>query len=135
KALPAAVTNGLWSFAPSPDVTSLAYKAVQTILGVSDPDPYSCQVYDHVALVALAIGKAGTASGLAIHDNVRKISQGPGQHLSDPVEGLKLLAEGKEINYDGASGPCHFTPIGDITSCKFLFQVAEHQHNKTLFIS
>lgn len=135
KALPAAVTNGLWSFAPSPDVTSPAYKAVQGILGVSDPDPYSCQIYDHVALVALAIGKAGTASGLAIHDNVRKISQGPGQHLSDPVEGLRLLAEGKEINYDGASGPCHFTPSGDILSCKFLFQVAEDQHNKTLFIS
>lgn len=135
KALPAAVTNGLWSFAPSPDVVSPAYKAVQAILGISDPDPYSCQIYDHVALAALAIGKAGVASGLAIHDNVRKISQGPGQHLSDPVEGLQLLKEGKEINYDGASGPCDFTPTGDILSCKFLFQVAENRHNKTLFIS
>ncbi|MDA8051338.1 MAG: ABC transporter substrate-binding protein [Rhodospirillales bacterium] len=135
KALPAGVTNGLWSFAPSPDVTSPAYKAVQAILGISDPDPYSCQIYDHVALVALAIAKAGVASGVAIHDNVRKISQGPGQKVSDPVAGLKLLAAGKEINYDGASGPCHFTPIGDILNCKFLFQVVENQHNKTLFIS
>ncbi len=135
KALPAPVTNGLWSFAPSPDVASPAYKAVQAILGISDPDPYSCQIYDHVALVALAIGKAGVASGVAIHDNVRRISQGPGQHVSDPVEGLRLLAAGKEINYDGASGPCHFTPSGDILSCKFLFQVAENRHNKTLSIS
>lgn len=135
KALPASVTNGLWSFAPSPNVGSPAYRAVQAILGVNDPDPYSCQIYDHVALVSLAIGKAGVASGLAIHDNVRKISQGAGEKVSDPVAGLKLLAAGKEINYEGASGPCDFTPIGDIISCKFLFQVAENQRNKTLFIS
>lgn len=135
KALPAAVTNGLWSFAPSPDVSSAAYKAVQGILGIEDPDPYSCQVYDHVSLVALAIAKAGTASGLAVHDNVRRISQGSGAKVSDAVEGLKLLAQGKEINYQGASGPCDFLPSGDIESCKFLFQVAENQRNKTLFIS
>jgi ABC-type branched-subunit amino acid transport system substrate-binding protein len=135
QALPAPVTNGLWSFAPSPDVGSPAYKAVQAILGVNTPDPYSCQVYDHVSLVALAIGKAKAASGVAIHDNVRKISQGSGEKVSDAVAGLKLLAEGKEINYEGASGPCDFTPSGDIISCKFLFQVAENQHNKTLSIS
>jgi branched-chain amino acid transport system substrate-binding protein len=135
KALPAGVTNGLFSFAPSPDVGSPAYRAVQAILGVNDPDPYSCQIYDHVSLVALAIAKAGTASGVAIHDNVRKISQGAGEKVGDPVAGLRLLAAGKEINYEGASGPCDFTPIGDIVSCKFLFQVAENQHNKTLFIS
>jgi branched-chain amino acid transport system substrate-binding protein len=135
KALPAGVTNGLWSFAPSPDVASPAYKAVQAILGINDPDPYSCQIYDHVSLVSLAIGKAKATSGVAIHDNVRKISQGPGEKISDAVAGLKLLAEGKEINYEGASGPCDFTPTGDIVSCKFLFQVAEGQRNKTLSIS
>ncbi len=135
KALPAGVTNGLLSFAPSPDLASPAYRAVQGILGVNDPDPYSCQIYDHVSLVALAIAKAGTASGVAIHDNVRRISQGTGEKVSDPVAGLRLLAAGKEINYEGASGPCDFTPTGDIVSCKFLFQVAENQRNKTLFIS
>ncbi len=135
QALPASVTNGLWSFAPSPDVASPAYRAVQAILGINDPDPYSCQIYDHVSLVVLAIARAGAASGVAIHDNVRKISQGTGEKVSDPVAGLKLLAAGKEINYEGASGPCDFTPSGDIVSCKFLFQVAENKHNKTLFIS
>ncbi|MGH7058225.1 MAG: ABC transporter substrate-binding protein, partial [Acetobacteraceae bacterium] len=135
RALPAAVTNGLWSYAPSPDVDSPAYTAVQKILGVKDPDPYSCQTYDHVALVALAIAKAGQATGHAIHDNVRKISQGNGEIVSDPIKGLALLKAGKEINYNGASGPCDFLPSGDIESCKFLFQVAENQHNKMLFIS
>ena len=36
-------------------------------------------------------------------DNVRKISQGSGEKVYTAVEGLKALAEGKEINYEGAS--------------------------------
>jgi branched-chain amino acid transport system substrate-binding protein len=32
------------------------------------------------------------------------------------------LAAGKEINYEGASGPCDFTDIGDIIDCKFRYQ-------------
>ena len=39
-----------------------------------------------------------------------KISQGDGQKVYSAVEGLKLLAEGKEINYEGASGPLDFDP-------------------------
>jgi branched-chain amino acid transport system substrate-binding protein len=38
------------------------------------------------------------------------------------VDGLKTLAQGKEINYEGASGPCDFTDIGDIQDCKFRYQ-------------
>ena len=53
------LTNGLWSFAPSPDLDSPAYAAVQKILGTQNPDPYSCQVYDHVNLIALSIAKSG----------------------------------------------------------------------------
>jgi len=37
------------------------------------------------------------------------------------LEGLKLLGEGKEINYEGASGPCDFTDIGDIQGCRFRY--------------
>ena len=52
---------------------------------------------------------------------MRKISQGAGQKVYSAVEGLKLLAEGKEINYEGASGPCDFTDIGDIQGCRFRY--------------
>jgi branched-chain amino acid transport system substrate-binding protein len=34
---------------------------------------------------------------------------------------LKLLAAGKDINYEGVSGPCDFNEIGDITTCRFRF--------------
>jgi len=134
-ALPASVTNGLISFAPSPDPDSPAYARVRQILGTEDPDPYSCQIYDHVSLVALAIAKAGAATGPAIHDSVRLVSQGDGEKVHSAVEGLKLLAAGKPINYEGASGPCDFTPEGDIISCKFRFDEARDGKNTLLMIS
>ena len=133
-ALPADVTEGLLSYAPSPDPGSPAYAAVKQILG-AEPDPYSCQVHDHVSLVALAIAKAGTASGQAIHDSVRLVSQGDGQKVFNAVEGLKLLASGKDVNYEGASGPCDFLPSGDIADCKFRFEVAEKGKYRLLSVS
>ena len=61
-------------------------------------------------------------AGTALRDNVRKIAQGSGTKVYSAVEGLKVLAQGKEINYEGASGPCDFTDIGDIIDCKFRYQ-------------
>ncbi len=49
---------------------------------------------------------------MAIHDTIRAISQGDGQPVYDAVEGMRLLASGKAVNYSGASGPCDFTPRG-----------------------
>jgi ABC-type branched-subunit amino acid transport system substrate-binding protein len=134
-ALPPDVTNGLMSFSPSPDPDSPAYKRVTQILGGGTPDPYSCQIYDHIALCALSIAKANASSGVAIHDTVREISQGKGEKVSDPIAGLKLLAQGKDVNYEGASGPCDFLPSGDIENCKFRFDVADGKGYRTLSIS
>jgi branched-chain amino acid transport system substrate-binding protein len=124
--VPAEVTDGTYTATPSPAVDSAGYKRLAKFLGAADLDPYSCQCHDHASLVILAIAKAkGEATGTAIKDNVRKISQGGGAKVDNAVEGLKLLAQGKEINYEGASGPCDFTETGDIIDCKIRFDVAE----------
>jgi ABC-type branched-subunit amino acid transport system substrate-binding protein len=124
--VPAEVTDGTYTATPSPAVDSAGYKRLAKFLGAADLDPYSCQCHDHASLVILAIAKAkGEATGTAIKDNVRKISQGGGVKVDNAVEGLKLLAQGKEINYEGASGPCDFTETGDIIDCKIRFDVAE----------
>jgi branched-chain amino acid transport system substrate-binding protein len=124
--VPAEVTDGTFTASPSPAVDSAGYKRLAQFLGSSDLDPYSCQCHDHISLVALAIAKAGgDASGTAIRDAVRKISQGAGAKVDSAVEGLKLLAQGKEINYEGASGPCDFTDIGDILDCKIRVDQAQ----------
>jgi ABC-type branched-subunit amino acid transport system substrate-binding protein len=124
--LPAEVTDGTYTATPSPAVDSAGYKRLAKFLGAADLDPYSCQCHDHISLVLLAIAKAkGEATGTAIKDNVRKISQGGGTKVDNAVDGLKLLAQGKEINYEGASGPCDFTETGDIIDCKIRYDQAE----------
>jgi branched-chain amino acid transport system substrate-binding protein len=123
--VPADVTDGTYTATPSPAVDSAGYKRLAKFLGAADLDPYSCQCHDHASLVVLAIAKAkGEATGTAIKDNVRKISQGGGTKVDNAVDGLKLLAQGKEINYEGASGPCDFTETGDIIDCKIRYDVA-----------
>ena len=134
-ALPPEVTEGTWTIAPSPSIESSAYKRLAQALGNDDLDPYSCQTHDHLSLVALAIAHAkGEATGTGIRDHVRKISQGGGARVDSAAEGLKLLAQGKEINFDGASGPCDFNEIGDILDTKFRYEQAEKGRFKLLKI-
>ena len=125
EALPNEVTNGLTTFQPSPDLDSAAFKALQARFGGTEVDPYSAQVTDHAAMAILAAAQAGDASGTAIRDNVRKICQGDGEKVTSVTEGLRLIAAGRPINYEGASGPCEFDEIGDIRGTKFRYEVAE----------
>jgi ABC-type branched-subunit amino acid transport system substrate-binding protein len=122
EALPPEATEGLYTVQPSADVDSPAYALAAKRIGIADPDSYETQATDWISLVCLTIAKAGEASGTALRDSVRKISQGPGTKVYSAIEGLKALAAGREINYEGASGPCDFTDIGDIIDCKFRYQ-------------
>lgn len=135
ESLPAEVTEGAITFQPSPDVESPAYAAVQRILGTQDPDTYSCQTYDHANLAVLSMARAGATTGAAMRENVRRISQGDGAKVHDAVAGLRALAAGQQVNYEGASGPCDFTDTGDISDCKFRFEVAERQRFRVLALA
>ena len=118
--IPAEVSAKLFTGQPSADIDGQAFKLASQRLGL-EPDSYEAQATDWASLVILTVAKAKEATGTALKDNVRKISQGGGQKVYSAVEGLKALAEGKEINYEGASGPCDFTDIGDILGCRFRY--------------
>ena len=120
-ALPHEVTQDVRTYAPSPDVNSSAYKRVQAIHGTDDVDPYTTQVYDHANLMLLAAAAAGKAEGTAMRDAMRSVSQGEGEAVDNAVDGIRLLSEGRSINYAGASGPCDFNEIGDISTATFRF--------------
>lgn len=119
--IPPEVSEGVMTGQPSADIDSTAYKQATARLGLAEIDGYEAQATDWASLAVLTIAKAKEASGVALKDNVRKISQGSGMKVYSAVEGLKALAEGKEINYEGASGPCDFTDIGDISGCRFRY--------------
>ena len=119
-ALPAEVTEGVFTWEGAPAVDSGAYAKVQAILGVEDVDPYSAQTYDHASLAILAMAAGGDTSGDTIRQNIRTISQGDGQAVDNAVDGLAAIEGG--IDYTGASGPCDFDEIGDITGTQFVFK-------------
>jgi branched-chain amino acid transport system substrate-binding protein len=132
---PGELSEGIYTIAPSPNIDSNAYKRLTAAVGIADLDPYSCQTHDHASLVTLAIAQAkGDATGTAIKDSVRKISQGSGTKVESAAAGVKLIAQGKAVNFDGASGPCEFNEIGDILDTKFRYEQAEKGKFKLLRI-
>lgn len=122
EALPADVSEGILTLSPSAAEGSNGYRHVARLLGIESPDTYSCQVFDHLNLIVLAMAAARGDTGATIKANVRTISQGGGERVDHAVDGLRLVAAGKKVDYDGASGPCDFSDIGDIVDAKFRYE-------------
>jgi branched-chain amino acid transport system substrate-binding protein len=118
--IPPEVSARLYTGQPSADIDSRAFKLARERLG-NEPDTYEAQATDWPSLVILAAARAKAATGTALKEHVRRISQGSGEKVYSAVEGLALLNAGREINYEGASGPCDFTDIGDIQDCRFRY--------------
>jgi ABC-type branched-subunit amino acid transport system substrate-binding protein len=80
--------------------------------------PYLREVYDAVYLIALAAQKAGSTDPTAIRDALRDVANSPGETVSPGTDGykaaLKLIADGKDINYEGAAGPVDMDKNGDV---------------------
>ena len=123
ESVPAEIVEGAYTVSPSPAEGSNAFAKVARLAGMSNPDPYTAQMFDQINLVILALAAGGgEMNGTTVRNNIRSISQGSDRvKVDSAVEGLKLLAAKKKIDYDGASGPCDFTDIGDIVDCKFRY--------------
>jgi len=134
-ALPPEVTNGIYIYEPWGKVDSGGYRRAQRLVNRQEVDPYTSQTYDHANLFALATQAAGQADGQAIRDAVRRIGQGGGESVDNAVDGLRLLREGKKIDYTGASGPCHFTDTGHITGTQFRYQRVANRQFEVLRIA
>ncbi|HEV7259185.1 MAG TPA: ABC transporter substrate-binding protein [Bosea sp. (in: a-proteobacteria)] len=123
ESVPAEIVEKTFMISPSPAEGSKAYDRLVKMIGVAAPDPYTTQIYDHINLVLMAIAIGGDASGDAIRANLRKVSQAPGgTKIDNAIDGLKAIAAKQPVDYDGASGPCDFTEIGDISDSKFRYE-------------
>ena len=78
---------------------------------------YAAESYDAVTLIALAAYAANSTDGTEIAKYLQQVSggSGDGEKVSTFEEGVALLAEGKQIDYDGPSGPITFDEKGDPT--------------------
>ncbi len=72
------------------------------------------QSWDAAALLVLAAEAAKANTGEAIKGKLREVANAPGEEVTDVCQALKLLKEGKDINYQGASGNVDVDENGDV---------------------
>jgi branched-chain amino acid transport system substrate-binding protein len=123
------------SIATRPGSTGKGANIFASVAGEAniDPDaPYTASSYDAGALLVLAIQAGRSAERVSIAKNVMDVANGPGTKIypGEIKKGLDLLAEGKKIDYEGASDVT-FTKEGDATG-SFLEQVVKGGKFKTL---
>ncbi|MYH58050.1 MAG: ABC transporter substrate-binding protein [Boseongicola sp. SB0675_bin_26] len=93
------------------------YKAFESLhmeAAGGEPGPFAANSYDMVKLVALSLEASGECSGAGINAVIRDVADG-GEAVSSFAEGKAALAEGKDINYEGASGPLSFDASGTVS--------------------
>ncbi|MBE9050857.1 ABC transporter substrate-binding protein [Nostocales cyanobacterium LEGE 11386] len=78
------------------------------------PGEYAPQAWDAAALLVLAAQAAKENTGVGISSKIREVANAPGTEVTDVCEGLKLLREGQDINYQGASGNVDVDANGDV---------------------
>jgi branched-chain amino acid transport system substrate-binding protein len=75
---------------------------------------YLAETYDAVVLLALAAEEAGDDSGESIQAHMTSVSTG-GTKVTSFADGLKVIADGGDVDYEGFSGPIEFDENGDPT--------------------
>ncbi|MCI5078391.1 ABC transporter substrate-binding protein [Oricola sp.] len=113
--LPGLADVSLIGTAPGSDADNASnFDTFAKEMGVESEQPYRGESYDAVALILLAIQKAGVADRAAIAGNVMEIANAPGEPIGPGELGkaLELVAAGTDIDYQGATS-VEFTDVGE----------------------
>jgi ABC-type branched-subunit amino acid transport system substrate-binding protein len=77
------------------------------------------------------LADAGRVTGAMIRDSMRAINDPAGEPVEAGVTGfaraVRLIREGRAVNYQGASGPCDFDAHGDVVAQLARFRVHSGQ--------
>ncbi|PLC52124.1 ligand-binding receptor [Pollutimonas nitritireducens] len=109
------VAEGINHIQSIPPASSTAYKTFAQHTGIPENTLaiFPSNVWDQVAVIALAIEKSGSADPAEFTKSILDVVNSPGDSVENPVAGLKALREGKNIAYSGAGADFEFQPTGD----------------------
>jgi branched-chain amino acid transport system substrate-binding protein len=104
-----------------------AFNKLYKEAGGDETAVYATTSYDATFLLALAIEKAGSADRSKISKALREVSSAPGEVIlpGEWAKAKKLIAEGKDINYQGAAGDMEFDKNGDVPGVYAIFGVKD----------
>lgn len=110
--------NGSVGTAPAAagEGADLFKQAYEAEFGELPPKPYIDSAYDATFLLALAAEKAGSNDPKAVRDALRDVANPPGVQVrpGEWEKAKKLLADGQDVDYEGAAGPVNFDKNGDV---------------------
>ncbi|MCY4436908.1 MAG: ABC transporter substrate-binding protein [Chloroflexi bacterium] len=114
--------GGMYGTAGTSDPASVSKAAWEEAYaaeyGAATEYGYVKETYDATIALAFAAQAAGSVDGAAIRDRLRAIGSGPGVVVTAGVEsiaaGLQVLAEGGDIDYDGAATTLDWDENGDL---------------------
>ena len=98
--------NGSVATAPGSDSPNAKkFQAAATKAGVKGASPFAAEGYDAAALIILAAQAAGSMDRKAIQSKILDVANAPGEQIGpgELAKGLKLLADGKAVDYQGAT--------------------------------
>ncbi|MCE2530468.1 MAG: ABC transporter substrate-binding protein [Acidimicrobiia bacterium] len=116
------VLGGMYGTAGAPSPDSIAATAWEDSFlaefGGLPVMTYVKETYDATVALALAAQAAGRLDGAAVRDQLRNISGPPGQVVLGTAEGvaeaLRLLADGREVDYEGVASSLDWDERGDL---------------------
>lgn len=91
------------------------YMGMAESAGIKKDGPYVGESYDAGALLALAMQAAGSSDRAAIQSKMMMVANAPGEKImpGDLAKGLKILSEGGDVDYVGATG-VEFNSVGEV---------------------
>jgi ABC-type branched-subunit amino acid transport system substrate-binding protein len=93
---------------------------------------YGPESYDATVLTALAAEAAKSDDGVALSKKIKEVSEG-GEKCTAYADCLALLKDGKDIDYDGVSGPVDMNDTGSPSKATIgIFQYGEDNTYKNL---
>ncbi len=79
-----------------------------------EPNVFAPNTWDAAAVLVLAAQAAQSHQGVKLREKVTAVANPPGVAVTDVCEGLALLKQGQEINYQGTSSEVDFDSQGDV---------------------
>ena len=117
-AVGADVLEGMIATRPGkPDIPGTeAYAEAARAAGMDPNAVFASQAYDAAFLLALAIEKNGSADRAGLNEALRAVALPPGEVIlpGEWSKAVDLIAQGVEINYEGAAGTQDFDERGNV---------------------
>jgi len=109
------LNGAIGTIAGAQSAGAATYEDMATKAGIKKDGPYVGESYDAAALIVLAMQAAGSADRAAIQSKMMMVANAPGEKImpGEIAKGLKILADGGDIDYVGATN-VEFNDIGEV---------------------